>query len=100
MTYLPLHSAHALIDALVAVLPLTHTTVRPEERREAFALEVEGVLALTHPDDRVALVERTEAALRTTLGLHASQQGIADLDRWLIPLEELQTILDGRPKAA
>lgn len=72
MTYLPLHSAHALIDALVDALHLTHTEVRPEERREAFALDAEGVLALTHPDDRAALVERTEVALRTALGLHAS----------------------------
>jgi len=72
MTYLPRHSAHALIDALVDALHLTHTEVRLEERREAFALDVEEVLALTHPDDRTALVERTEVALRTALGLHAS----------------------------
>lgn len=69
MNYLPLHSAHALIDALVDILPLMYTEVRPEDRQEAFAAEVEGVLALAHPADRGALEDRAGEVVRATQGL-------------------------------
>lgn len=69
MTYLPLHSAHALIDALVDTLPLMFTEVRPEDRLEAFEAEVEGVLALAHPADRGTLEDRAEEVVRVTRGL-------------------------------
>lgn len=60
MTYLPLHSAHALIDALVDALHLTHTEVRPEERREAFALDAGGYW----PSRIRTTVQRLWSALR------------------------------------